>query len=370
MTDAISTRRFRPTPDRCVLLLLLVEALLFLSNWLGWPAWHKGYAVLTGVAVVGAAMVLMLVWFVVASLLRWRFQFSVRCLLVLAAVVAMPCSWLAVEMKRANGQMKEAEGVGSGYLRYDWEVDADGNYREFAEPPQGPPAWVWNLFGRDFFADVVCVNGFEMPGGEGKLTDAHLLHAGKLDQLRTVSIWSTGITDLGLKQLTGLGKLETLNLVCSNVTDIGLIHLEKLVRLRTLGLAGTQVTDVGLQHIEGLVQLENLDLSQTAVTDGGLSHFRPMVHLKKLDLNHSGVTDVGLSHLVGLTQLQQLNLSCTQVTDAGLKYLAGLTRLQEIDLRLTEVTDEGVLKLQQTLPNCKIKLADDPVIPVTRSGLF
>ena len=34
------------TPDRYVLLLLVVEALLFVSNWLAWPAWHKGYAVL------------------------------------------------------------------------------------------------------------------------------------------------------------------------------------------------------------------------------------------------------------------------------------------------------------------------------------
>lgn len=55
MPSATPTRRPLLTPDRCVLLLLLlvVEALLFLSNWLGWPAWHKGYAVLTCVAVVG-----------------------------------------------------------------------------------------------------------------------------------------------------------------------------------------------------------------------------------------------------------------------------------------------------------------------------
>ena len=46
-------RWYRLTPDRLVLLLLVVEALLWLSDRLGWPAWHKGYAVLTAVAVVG-----------------------------------------------------------------------------------------------------------------------------------------------------------------------------------------------------------------------------------------------------------------------------------------------------------------------------
>ena len=30
---------------------------------------------------------------------RWRFQFSIRSLLVLTVAVAVPCSWLAVEVK-------------------------------------------------------------------------------------------------------------------------------------------------------------------------------------------------------------------------------------------------------------------------------
>ena len=35
---------------------------------------------------------------------RWRFQFSIRSLLVLVVVVSVPCSWLAVEIKRARVQ--------------------------------------------------------------------------------------------------------------------------------------------------------------------------------------------------------------------------------------------------------------------------
>ena len=45
-------RRLRLTPDRLILSLLVAETLLFLSNWLAWPAWHRGYAVL----MVGAMM--------------------------------------------------------------------------------------------------------------------------------------------------------------------------------------------------------------------------------------------------------------------------------------------------------------------------
>ena len=59
---------------------------------------------LIAVAVVGVAMLVMKLWFVVALVFRRRFQFSIRSLLVLTVAVAIPCSWLAVEMKHANQQ--------------------------------------------------------------------------------------------------------------------------------------------------------------------------------------------------------------------------------------------------------------------------
>ena len=107
-----------PTPDRSVLALLAVEGLLWLSDRLGWPTWHKGYAVLTAVASVGAAMLMILGWFGVAMVFRWRFQFSIRSLLVLVVAVAVPRSWLAVEMRRAERQ-REAVIVFGPSLSYD-----------------------------------------------------------------------------------------------------------------------------------------------------------------------------------------------------------------------------------------------------------
>ena len=47
MTDATPTRRpFRPTPAWLIFGSLVVEGLLWLSERLQWPSWHKGYAVL------------------------------------------------------------------------------------------------------------------------------------------------------------------------------------------------------------------------------------------------------------------------------------------------------------------------------------
>ena len=107
MTAPTPTRRpFRPTPAWLIYGLLVVEGLLWLSERFQWPTWHKGYAVLTAVAVVGGAMILMLLWFIASLVFRWRFQFSIRSLLVLTVAVAAMCSWMAVEMKKARSSRR------------------------------------------------------------------------------------------------------------------------------------------------------------------------------------------------------------------------------------------------------------------------
>ena len=103
---APSRRRwFRPTPGRLVLLVLLaVEGLLWLSERFQWFAFnqHAGWTVLIALAGVGVFLLLMLSWYVLALVFRWRFQFSILWLLVLTLAVALPCSWLAAEIKRAR----------------------------------------------------------------------------------------------------------------------------------------------------------------------------------------------------------------------------------------------------------------------------
>ena len=56
-------------------------------------------------------MLLMLVWIAIALVFGWRFQFSIRSLLVLTATAAVPCSWLSWEMKKA-GEQREIKGAG------------------------------------------------------------------------------------------------------------------------------------------------------------------------------------------------------------------------------------------------------------------
>ena len=98
----LGRNHLRLTPDRAVLLLVGAEAMLLVWNWVRWPAWHKGYAVLTCLALVGVSITLIVAWLAASVALRRQFQFSVRSMLFLVVVVAVPLSWLGVETKKAR----------------------------------------------------------------------------------------------------------------------------------------------------------------------------------------------------------------------------------------------------------------------------
>ena len=146
-TPAPKPRWFHPTPSWLIFGLLAVEGPLWLSERFQWPMWHKGYAVLTAVGLVGLVFVIMLLWLIVALVFHSRFQFSIRSLLVLTVAVALPSSWLAVEMKKAREQEETVAKVGGGVL-YDWQVEASFNSLLNAQPPG--PGWLRNLLGDDF----------------------------------------------------------------------------------------------------------------------------------------------------------------------------------------------------------------------------
>ncbi len=344
-TSERRTRWHHLTPGRFVLTLLAVDVLLWLSDRFGWLGWHKGYAVLTGVAAVGVAMLVMLAWFAVSLLFRRRFQFSIRSLLVLVVVVAVPCSWMTVEMKKAERQQvaKTAFQRFPGYVMYGYE-------RSGQQSASLAPSWLCRSLGCDFFASIefVCL------ACDKRFTDADMEHVESLPRLKMLRLGGANITNDGLQHLAVLTDLEELSLHRTQVGDAGLEHVQGLTQLRRLNLYATNISDSGLKYLKRFGRLEDLCLAKTKVTDAGLAQLEVLNQLQTLQINSTQVTDSGLEHLKALTQLQYLDLENTQVTDAGLEPIEGFAKLERLDLCGTKVTDVGVAKLQQALPNCKI----------------
>ncbi len=393
MTDATSKPRwYRLTPDRFVIGLLIVECLLWLSErfqWFGFNS-HKGWTVLIAVKAVVVFFFLMLLWFADALLFRRQFQFGIRSLLLLVVVIALPCSWLAVEMKEAREQREAVDVVYKVGGSANWDGELEITYE---------PVWLRHVVGDDFFGTVLQVDIVRstvsdaelgtickrLPHIEvldlfssGQITDAGLEHLRGLPQLHRLEIGETQVSDAGLKALKGMSRLQSLDLYRTQVSDAGLECFTGMSQLRNLSLVGTKITDAGLHHLAGLSQLQELYLNDTQITGVGLENLTGLSHLHLLFLDHTKVTDIGLEHLKDLGQLRELYLDTTQITDAGLKHLTRLTHLQWLNLdgtnitntglrtlkglsqllglglKDTKTTDEGIRELQQALPKCTI----------------
>lgn len=149
----------------------------------------------------------------------------------------------------------------------------------------------------------------------GQVTDAELARnpLPDLPNLRSFSIGSTLVTDVGLKYVdfTKMPNLESLNLSGTRITDSGLsrLGLERLAGLKTISLDRTGITDAGLVHLKGLQSLSTISLANTAVTDAGLRHLTVLNTLEHLYLNGTDVTEHGLPLLKALPHLKTVTIS-------------------------------------------------------------
>jgi Leucine-rich repeat (LRR) protein len=224
---------------------------------------------------------------------RWH-QFSLRTLLVLVTLFAIPCSWLAVTIQQA----KREEAAAAVILKSGATVEWDGN-------PSGP-TWLRKVLGERFLGHVKVVNFLF-----AEVTDRTLEPLHDLSQLKELDLSFSSIADGVLVRLRGLPELRTLNFTDTDVTDADLEKLAALKQLEHLSLSGTSVTDVGLEELVGLNKLHTLSFSATKVPGTKLSGSEAQI----------------------------------------------MKQLKSIELRRARFT-EAVKKLQQALPNCRIEFDD------------
>ena len=67
--------------------------------------------------------------------------------------------------------------------------------------------------------------------------------------------------------IAGLQELESLNLAGTKISDAGLVKLGKLSKLRELNLSNTQISKRGLESLVALPNLEKLYLYKTPKLD-------------------------------------------------------------------------------------------------------
>ena len=189
----------------------------------------------------------MLLWWLVALVFRWRIQFGIQTLLVMTLAVALPFSWLAVEIKKAREQKEAANEIAKrgGSVLYEWEVDAQYIPLHDAQAPG--PGLLRSLLGDDFCMRVVVV---WIRGDSVEKDPESLQHVKGLNSLHALHIWSPEVSDAGLLNLKGLNELQDLDLYSTHVSDDGLRQLMRLNQLRQLNLVNTKVSKDGVKKLQ------------------------------------------------------------------------------------------------------------------------
>lgn len=269
---------------------------------------------------------------------RW-FRFSLRALLVLIAVIAIPLAWQVNKVRRQRVVANQVTMLGCNVL---WSHKIS----RYHKPPG--PELLRRWLGDDFFATV---HGIVIDGTEA--TDETMADLASLPNLKSVYLRQTLVTDEGIANLAKASDLETLHLDSSRITDAGLGNLKNLKHLKNLILTGTQFTDVGIGHVAQLRVLGHLSLSSVPLNDAVLAEVCKM-SLTVLELSETDVNDSHLKTIAGLTQLRSIALTNTNSSDSGLAQLGTMPNLTLLILDQTQLSIEGEKQLRRALPKCSI----------------
>ncbi len=128
--------------------------------------------------------------------------------------------------------------------------------------------------------------------------------------------------------------------IAKDFNDASLAPLAPLAeQIVSLDLARTKVTDAGLKSIVAMKNLTELHLENTAITDAGLDTLKSLAGLEYLNLYGTKVTDAGVAKLAPLTKLKALYLWQTAVTKAGVAKLKASLKSTHINIGWTAEDD-------------------------------
>ena len=165
---------------------------------------------------------------------RW-FQFSLRTLMIVTVIVAIPCAWLGRKIERKRREraaLKTIEECG-GYVMYDYQSEEQGGVK--AEPPG--PKWLREILGDDFFGEAT---SFSSQAAADDAETSRLKDAlRELPYLKSVDMCAPHITDSGLVGFARLTQIESLHFwMSTELTDAGVLHLKGMSGLRSLQIQG------------------------------------------------------------------------------------------------------------------------------------
>lgn len=129
-----------------------------------------------------------------------------------------------------------------------------------------------------------------------------------VSRITEVDLLERPIGDTDRRKLSGLAQdVTVLNLAGTPVTDAGMIHVGRLLGLRKLYLGGCAISDNGLRELRRLTQLRFLGLFVTRVTDAGMPSLGNMKQLESINLGKTRTTDSAVRRVLPKVSIERPN---------------------------------------------------------------
>ena len=160
------------------------------------------------------------------------------------------------------------------------------------------------------FDQLLNLQNLEDLGLGSQVTNEPLRHVGQLRSLTYINFGHAKmIDDEGLQYLSLLTKLERVNLWHTGMSDDGLKIVSGLPKIRTIIAGGTKISDSGTACLRRNKTLEELVVQNTMIGDETLKNVSKIPSLKELVLTSTKITDTGLASLDECKQLTKLSIS-------------------------------------------------------------
>lgn len=194
------------------------------------------------------------------------------------------------------------------------------------------------------------------------------------EQVKSLDLTRSGISDDGLQYLTKLPELDTLNLSSTVMDGHGLAVLRSCPSLKRLKISGVlRMTPQSWEELSKVSQLEILDVSSTPnIAHTDVAKFTALSHLRELNLSETPVTDEifnslaemesleilritstggikghGLqAYLKSKPRLRELHASRSSVGASGLRYIKAISSLEFLDISASSLTDQQFAELK------------------------
>lgn len=256
---------------------------------------------------------------------RWL-RFSLRGLLVLILLLALPLGWLAQQIRRSQRETSFAAQVreAGGEARFDYNA-AGPTYSP--SPPKGH--WLLRAaFGKNLFS-YLCLVDLSQVADPNPFADG----LGRMSQVDTLILPAGPLSDELIDGVAALPNLWSLTLDGSAVTPEEIRRLIASKSIGALQLGGAAAADEILEELRHDDHLPQLTILSGPTTDRGMQAISEIDSLYFLDIQQTpAVTDEGFPYLAKPPNLTVLRIEGTQITEKCVDALANMPKLERLEI--------------------------------------